>query len=93
MFNRITGTEQIKRTMREYMLEPEKRRADFLATIRVRGNEERPGGWIFEGARPIASATSTADKIGVLEIDEDSNYTAPIASVYLSQIEYVEVLP
>lgn len=89
--NRITDKAKIREAMHAHMLHPEKQRAPFLVTIFSR--EHRPGGIIYEGARPI-SASFIADGVDTTYTltDSDSDYTRPIAAVKLSGIEYVELL-
>lgn len=92
---RITDKDKIQETLRGLMLAPHEQPAPFFASLFTR--EHRPGGIIYEGARPMSSSTDYDNNNKVIEItyaltNGDSNYTRPIAYVKLSYIEYVEIL-
>jgi hypothetical protein len=86
---RITDRAKLREVMHAHMLRPEQQRAPFLVVIFTR--EHRPGGTIFEGARPLSACTEEDDTCYTLT-NRDSDYCRPIATVKLSGIEYVEVL-
>lgn len=76
--------------MHAHMLAPSEQRAPFLATIFTR--EHRPGGTVFEGARPLSASTDSNGETTYTLTNGDSGYTRPIAEVKLSRVEYVETL-
>lgn len=84
----ITDPTEIAQVMRNYMLEPEKERVPFLAVIELR----KP--WlIYEGARPLASSSKPDGDTTYTLTNGDSDYTASIGSVELSNIKSIQVMP
>jgi hypothetical protein len=86
---RITDNAKIREVMHAHMLHPELQRAPFIVAIFTR--EHRPGGIVYEGARPMGASTFDSETLYTLT-NGDSGYTRPIANVKLSGIEYVELL-
>jgi hypothetical protein len=72
------------------MMEIEEQPAPFL--IEIFSREHRPGGIIYEGARPIGAVqdNTTGERTYALS-NGDSNYQSPIASVNVKFIEYVSI--
>lgn len=86
---RITDKETILGIFRKYLARQTKCR--FLVEIFTR--EHRPGGIIFEGAAPLSIYSECATgEYHITLTSSDSDYCRPIATLKLSQIEYITEL-
>jgi len=86
---RITDKAEIKKVMHEYMYHPFQMNPSFITTVFTR--EQRPGGIIYEGVRPIGACTDINFNVTYTLANSDSGYQRPIAIVRLDKIEYIEV--
>lgn len=87
--NRITDKETILSILRKYLA----RETKCIFLVEIFSREHRPGGIIFEGATPLSICTEVAlGEVYIALTNGDVNYCRPIATLKLSQIEYITEL-
>lgn len=93
--NRVTDKDEIMKQLRLWLLEPQKRNVPYVMLIfcnpGVNWNGRAiTGGLNIEGSRPLSISTA-GDEVTISLTNGDSQYTAIIGSVKLSEIGYLEL--
>ena len=97
MFKQITDRQQIRDTLRAFMLKPQEQRAPFVAEIKAaRGvlwnGHVYQGGLVVEGARPLSCATGPDNDPVFCLTNSDSDYCRTIGTLKLSDIVSIATL-